>query len=83
MADNNRQVTEADERIWHVRLEDLEFLVRGAYPTKDEKLQDGWTVIKDHRHKIVAAVRDDCALYIERTDAVVDKSESREAQAPR
>lgn len=79
MADSNR-LTPDDERIWHVRLEDLEFLIRGAYPTKDASLQDGWTVIKDHKHKIVAAVRDDCALYIERTDAVVRKSEARAAQ---
>jgi hypothetical protein len=82
MADSER-LTPDDEHTWHVCLEDLEFLVRGAYPTKDEKLRDGWTLIKDHRHKIVAAARDDCALYIERADAVVDKSESREAQAPR
>jgi hypothetical protein len=79
MADSNR-LTESDERIWHVRLEDLEFLVRGAYPTKDATLQEGWTVIKDHRHKIVAAVPDDCALYIERTDAVVAKSGAQCAQ---
>jgi hypothetical protein len=64
-------LSEADQKIWHVRLEDLEFFVRGAYVGKDGSLLEGWTVIKDHRHKIVAAVRDDAALYIERTDAVV------------
>jgi hypothetical protein len=78
---DNRQLSPDDERVWHVRLEDLEIFVRGAYPTKDGSLQDGWTVIKDHKHKIVAAIRDDCALYVERTDAVVPQSEVRQAQA--
>ena len=78
MAENNR-LTEADERIWHVRLEDLDMFVKAVYPTKDSSLQDGWTVLKDRNHKIVAAVRDDCALYIERTDAVVSKSEAQVA----
>jgi hypothetical protein len=74
MPDNNR-LTTADERVWHVRVVDLEFIARGVYPTKDSALQDGWTVIKDHQHKTVAAVRDDCARYIERPDAVVSKTD--------
>ena len=64
------QLTEQDEKTWHIRLADLSCTVRAAYPTTDEVLP-GWTVLKDHRHKIAAMVRDESVLYIERTDAVV------------
>jgi hypothetical protein len=65
-----RSLTEQDEKVWHVRLEDLSVRVRAGYPTTDENLP-GWTVLKDHKHKVTCAVRDEAVLYIERTDAVV------------
>ena len=66
----SRSLTEQDEQVWHVCLEDLSVRVRAVYPTTDENLP-GWTVLKDHRHKVTCAVRDDAVLYMERTDAVV------------
>ena len=69
MADT-RTLSEQDEKVWHVRLEDLSVRVRAVYPTTDENLP-GWTVLKDHKHKVTCAVRNEAVLYIERTDAVV------------
>ena len=66
----SRSLTEQDEKAWHVRLEDLSVHVMAVYPTTDENLP-GWTVLKDHRHKVTCAVRDEAVLYIEREDAVV------------
>jgi hypothetical protein len=40
--------------------------VRAVYPTRDDVL-DGWTLLKDDRHKIVYMVRDDVVADIERT----------------
>ena len=77
MADSsNRPLREEDERTWHIRVEEADIFVRGAYPTIDPQLKDGWTVIKDRNHKIVAAVRDDSVVFIERTDAVVPAKEA-------
>lgn len=76
MPDSNTQrLSEADEKTWHIRVEEADIFIRGAYPTVDPALKDGWTVIKDRNHKIVAAVRDDSVVFIERTDAVVPKSD--------
>jgi hypothetical protein len=63
-------LTEQDMQAWHIRLADLSCTVRAAYPTTDDVLP-GWTLLKDHKHKIAAMVRDESVLYIERTDAVV------------
>ena len=81
MADS-RPLTEHDERVWHVRLEELSVRVRAAYPTADEKLP-GWTVLKDHRHKVTCAVRDEAVLYIEREDAVVSATAASENRMTR
>jgi hypothetical protein len=69
MADT-RTLTADDEKVWHVRLAELSVRVRAVYPTTDENLP-GWTVLKDHRHKVTCAVRNESVLYIERTDAVI------------
>ncbi len=65
-----RTLTDQDEKVWHVRLAELSVRVRAVYPTTDEN-PPGWTVLKDHKHKVTCAVRDEAVLYIERTDAVV------------
>ena len=81
MADN---LAADDNRPWHVEIPDvdIEFDVDAVYLAKDDNLP-GWTVLKDHRHKIVAIVRDDAkpVLYIERTDAMVDQRLPLRAQA--
>ena len=69
------RLTPDDEKVWHVRLEDLSVRVKGTYLTTDSSLP-GWTLVKDHKHKVTVAVRDEAALYIERTDAVVPQSET-------
>jgi hypothetical protein len=75
MADtSNRPLNEADEKTWHIRVDEADIFVRGAYPTVDPALKDSLTVIKDRNHKIVAAVRDESVVFIERTDAVVPRS---------
>jgi hypothetical protein len=61
---------EQDEKVWHVRLAELSVQVRAVYLTTDENLP-GWTVLKDHKHKVTCAVRDEAVLYIERADTVV------------
>ena len=71
MTDSTRRSEE--EHVWHARLEDMDVFVRALYPTSDEKLP-GWTVLKNWDGKPVLLVRDDAALYIERTDAVVPRS---------
>ena len=69
MADN---LTADDNRPWHVEIPDadIEFDVDAVYPAKDDKLP-GWTVLKDHRHKIVAMVRDDAkpVLFVDPSDS--------------
>jgi hypothetical protein len=51
------ELAEDDMADWVITFADPasqpEMKVRAAYPTTDEKLP-GWTVLKDHRHKIVA-----------------------------
>jgi hypothetical protein len=69
MADT-RSLTTDDEKVGHVRLAELSVRVRAVYPTTDENLP-GWTVLKDYKHKVTCAVRNETVLYIERTDAVV------------
>ena len=65
-----RSLTEQDEKVWHVRLAELSVRVKAVYPTTDDNLP-GWTVLKDHKHKVTCAIRNEAVLYIERTDAVV------------
>jgi len=60
----------SDETVWRILFADTGLppvQVRAAYATRDDKL-DGWTVLKDHRHKIVALVRDPAG---DRDDAAV------------
>ena len=60
------ELTTADMHTWRVTLSDgTSLTVRAAYPTCDDVLE-GWTVLKDHRHKIVLMVRNDSVATIER-----------------
>ncbi len=63
------QLSETELADWVIRTADASHTikVRAAYPVCDEKMP-GWTVLKDHNHKIVAAVRSDAAISIERAD---------------
>jgi hypothetical protein len=67
----DKPLTEDDSREWEITFQDAdvpELVISAAYPTSDEKLT-GWTVLKDYRHKIVAAVRDEAVLSLHRRDA--------------
>jgi hypothetical protein len=78
MPADSARLSETDNRTWHVRLEDLDLFIKACYPTTDANMP-GWTVLKDHHHKVTAAVRDDAVLLIERSDAVVPASQARDA----
>jgi hypothetical protein len=66
-------LTTSDIADWRITFRDIDqstkapisHIVKAVYPTRDDVLE-GWTLLKDHRHKIVYMVRDDVAAAIER-----------------
>ena len=48
------------EQVWHVRLAELDSASR-RLPDERQHAARGWTVLKDHNHKIASAVRDEAS----------------------